>query len=58
VRFNPQEPLAQHDEGRDLLDPIQVEVLELNLVVMKEPLEEGMRGTPNPCSWKCAKETT
>jgi hypothetical protein len=34
VRFDPQKPLAQHDEGRNLLDPIRVEVLQLNLVVM------------------------
>jgi hypothetical protein len=48
VRFNPQEPLTQLDEGRDLLDPIQIEVLQLNLVVMEEPPEEGMRGHPKP----------
>jgi hypothetical protein len=48
VRFDPQEFLAQHDEGRDLLDPVRVEVLQLYLIVMKEPSEEGMRGRPEP----------
>jgi hypothetical protein len=46
VGFDPQESLAQHDEGHDLLDPIWVEVLQLDLVVMEETLEEGMRGHP------------
>jgi hypothetical protein len=31
-----------------LLDPVWVEVLQLNLVVMEEPPEEGMRGHPKP----------
>jgi hypothetical protein len=48
VRFDPQESLTQHDEGCDLLDPIRVEVLQLYLIVMEEPLEEGMKGRPKP----------
>jgi hypothetical protein len=36
------------DEGHDLLDLVRVEVLQLDLVVMEEPPEEGMRGHPEP----------
>jgi hypothetical protein len=46
MRLDPQEPLAQHDEGRDLLDPVGVEVLQLYLVVVEKPTEEWMRGHP------------
>jgi hypothetical protein len=48
VGFDPQESLAQRDEGHDLWDPIRVEMLQLDLVVMAEPQEEGMRGHPKP----------
>jgi hypothetical protein len=48
VGFNPQESLAQHDESRDVLDPIWVEMLQLDLVVVEEPPKEGMRGCHEP----------
>ena len=57
VRLDPQVPLAHRDEGRDVLDPVGVEVLQLNLVVVQQPQEERMRGISIPRSWKGAKET-
>jgi hypothetical protein len=41
VRFDPQEPLTQRDEGCNLLYPVRVDVLQLNLVVMEEPQKKG-----------------
>jgi hypothetical protein len=46
MRLDPQQSLAQCNEGRDLLDPIRIEVLQLYLVVVEKPAEEGMRGHP------------
>jgi hypothetical protein len=43
VGFDPPVSLAQLDEGRDMLNPVQVEMLQLDLVLMKESPEEGMR---------------
>ena len=37
VRLDPQVPLAHRVEGRDVLDPIGVEVLQLDLVVVQQP---------------------
>ena len=40
-----------------MLDPIGIEVLQLDLVVVQQSLEEWMRGIMSPRSWKGAKET-
>ncbi|KAK8448167.1 hypothetical protein SEVIR_8G238775v4 [Setaria viridis] len=49
VGLNPQESLTQRDECRDVLDPIGVEVLELEPVVVKKPAEEAAwRGGESP----------
>ena len=40
VGLDPQVPLAHHDEGCDVLDPIRVQVLQLNLIVVQQTLEE------------------
>jgi hypothetical protein len=48
VGFDPQVSLAQHDESHDVLDPVRVEVLQLDQVVVKKPLEERMRGYRKP----------
>ena len=38
------------------MDPVGVEVLQLDLVVVQQPPEERIRGIANPSSWKGAKE--
>jgi hypothetical protein len=42
VGIDPQVALAQRDEGRDVLDPIGIKVLQLDLVVIQEPSKEPM----------------
>jgi hypothetical protein len=42
VGFNPQIPFAQRDEGHDVLDPIRVQVLQLDPVVVQQSPEEWM----------------
>ena len=37
---NPQEPLTQGDERRNVLEPIGIEVLQLHLVVLQQPPKE------------------
>jgi len=44
VRTNPQEPLAQGDERRNVLDPIRSEVLQLHIVVIQQPPKELVGG--------------
>jgi len=41
---NPQEPLTQGDECRDVLDPIGSQVLQLHVVVMQQPPKELVGG--------------
>jgi hypothetical protein len=36
VGLNPQIPFAQHDEGCDVLDPVGIQVLQLDLVVVQQ----------------------
>jgi hypothetical protein len=48
VGFDPHVSIAQRDESCDVLDLVRVEVLQFNLVVVKEPPEEGMRGHHKP----------
>ena len=43
VGLDPQVPLAHHDEGRDMLDLIGVQVLQLDLIMMQLTLEEQVR---------------
>ena len=40
VGTNPQEPLAQSDECRNMLDPVGGMVLQLDLVVIQQPPKE------------------
>ena len=37
---NPQVPLAHRDEGHNVLDPVGVQVLQLDLIVVQQTLEE------------------
>ena len=39
---NPQEPLTQGDERRNVLDPIGSKVLQLHLVVIQQPPKKLM----------------
>ena len=48
MRTDPQEPFTQHDESRHVLDPIGVEVLQLDLVVVQQPLEKSVGGGHEP----------
>ena len=41
---NPQEPLTQGDERRNVLDPIESKVLQLHIVVIQQPLKELVGG--------------
>lgn len=40
----PQEPLAQSDEGRHVLDTIGVEMLQLEVMVVQQPPKKLMQG--------------
>ena len=40
--FDPQVSLTQRDEGHGVLDPIEVQMLQLNLVVVQQSPEERM----------------
>ena len=40
VGTNPQEPLTQGDERRNVLDPIGSKVLQLHLIVIQQPSKE------------------
>ena len=40
VGLDPQVPLAHHDEGCDVLDPVGVQVLQLDLIVVQQTPEE------------------
>ena len=44
VGINPQEPLTQGDERRNVLDPIGSKVLQLHLVVIQQPPKELVGG--------------
>lgn len=46
--LDPQVSLTEGDEGRDVLDPIRIEVLQLHLVMIEKPPEEAVarRGQP------------
>ena len=49
VGTNPQEPLTQGDERRNVLDSIGITVLQLHLIVMQQPLKELVgRGGESP----------
>jgi hypothetical protein len=41
VWFDPQVTFTKHDEGREVLNPIGIQVLQLNLIVVEEPEEEA-----------------
>ena len=41
---DPQEPLAQGDERRNVLDPVGGKVLQLHLIVVQQSLEKLMGG--------------
>ena len=40
VGLNPQIPLVHRDEGRDVLDPVGLQVLQIDLIVVQQTPEE------------------
>lgn len=48
ARNHPQERLAERDEGRNLLDSVGVEVMQLHSVVEEERMEEITQRHPQP----------
>ena len=46
--FDASVPLAHHNEGSNVLDPIGVEVLQLDPVVVQQPPKERMRRDCKP----------
>ena len=58
VGADPQESFTQHDEHRHVLDPVGIEMLQLNLVEVQQPPEEYVVGGREPISWKWANDTT
>ena len=50
VEADPQESLAQGDECHHVLDPVGIEVLQLDLVVVQQPRRNLWAGVANPRS--------
>ena len=48
VGANPQESFAQHDERCHVLDPIGIEMLQLNLIAVQQPSKEFVGGGCEP----------
>ena len=48
VGADPQESLAQRDEHHHVLDPVGIEMPQLNLVVVQYPLKEFVGGCLKP----------
>jgi hypothetical protein len=48
VRFDPHVTFVESDEGRDVLNPIGIQVLQLNLVIVEEPEEEAVGRSREP----------
>ena len=48
VGADPQESLAQGDECRHVLDPVGIEMLQFDLVVMQQPLKKSVGGGRDP----------
>ena len=46
--LNPQIPLAQRNEGRDVLNPIGIQMLQLKPIVVQQPLEESVGRSREP----------
>ena len=46
--LHPKEGLADYDEAGDVQYPSQVEVLQLEATLVKEPAQEPVRGIPEP----------
>jgi len=44
----PRYPLAQRDEGRDVLNHVGIQMLQLKLVVVQQPLEESVGRSREP----------
>ena len=53
-----QESFTQRDERHHVLDPIRIEMLQLNLVQVQQPSEEFVGGVMSPRSWKWVNDTT
>jgi hypothetical protein len=53
VGLDPQVPLIGHDEGQDMLNLVGIQMLKLNLVVVKEPTEELVGRDASSRLWKC-----
>jgi hypothetical protein len=58
VGLNPQIPLAQRDKGHDVLNPVGVQVLQLDLVIMQQSPEESVGEPRAHARGKGMKETT
>ena len=58
VGLDTQVPLAHCYEGRDVLDPVGVQVLQLDLIVVQQTPEERVGRNHESGSCKSAKETT
>ena len=55
---DPQESFAQHDERCHVLDPVGIEMLQLDLVEVQQSPEEFVGGVMSPRSWKWVNDTT
>ena len=55
VRLDPPATLAQRDEYRDVIDPVRVQVLQLDPVVVQQPAEEAVRGHREPALMEVGK---
>ena len=56
VGVDPQESLAQRDKRCHVLDPIGIEMLQLNLVEVKQPLEEFVGRGRKPTLMEVGKQ--
>jgi hypothetical protein len=54
---HPKVSLTQSHIGSHMIDPFRVEVVQLDLVVVKEPHQERVRGITKSHSWKLMNET-
>jgi hypothetical protein len=58
VILDPQVTFTERDEGHDVLNPIRIKVLQLDLVVVEGPEEEAVGRSRKLRSWKCTNDTT
>jgi hypothetical protein len=58
IHGDPQEPLADADEGGRLKNRVEGEVVKLHPVVVAQPSIKRLAGAVNPRSWCLMKLTT